>query len=87
MPERVVAELEALVVEPLHLLEAPLILLAFDSSVAEEVVSGGCPGQHAEYGGVSPIGMCLSERQPDSDAARRVDFELSVLLDVPELAG
>src|SRR6476646_7958441 len=88
MPERVVAQLESVVREPLHLLEAPLALLPLElGGVAEEVVACRAAIQHAEGGFALPLGVGLREGQPDADATGGVDLELSVLLDVAELAG
>lgn len=87
MPERVVADLEAVVGEEFHLREAPGCLLAVDSLVAEEGVAGGGAWEKAEDARLGPVRVLLIEIEPDPHGALRVDLELAVALDVAELAG
>jgi len=74
-------------VQPLNFLEAPLAFLSLNALFAEESMAGRSGGQHAKHSAACPIGMFFLERHPDADAAFRVDFKLTVLLDIPELFG
>jgi hypothetical protein len=56
-----------------------------DPTIAEEIVAGRRAVQQAEHAIVRPIGVRLPEIEPDADAARRVDLQLAVVLDVAEL--
>ena len=86
MPQRVIAELESLVVEILDLRESPFCLLTFDSLVAEERASRLSSGQQTEDGSVGPVRVSFPEIQPDSEPALRIYLELAVALDIAELA-
>ena len=77
--------LEPLVVQPFHLREAPLAFLAIDALVAKEGVAGLCRREEAKDACIRPVRMLFLECHPDADSAVRVDFKLSVALDVAEL--
>src|SRR5262249_30001332 len=86
VPERVSAQLEAVVGEPFHFRKSPLAMLTAPlRTIAEEVVAGGGAIEHAKDRSVLPSGMRLREVEPDADPARRVDLELPIAFDVTEL--
>ena len=86
MPEGVTAQLEAVVRQPFDFLQAPLPVLAAElRAVAEEIVTGRASVQHAKRRAVAPPGMRLREVEPDANAARRIDLQLPIILDVAEL--
>ncbi len=80
VPERVVADLEAVAHEVLELLRLVLGLV-------EEPVGLAGAGQDVEGRLPPEVGMGLGERIEDPHRAVRVDHELTVLVDVAELAG
>src|SRR5690606_20299390 len=86
MPERVVAQLETLLMQELHLEKPPLCLLTFNATVAEERASCFRCGQHAEHRPISPVRSCAAELEPNTNSTRGVDLQFAVArLDVPEL--
>src|ERR1051325_1140189 len=88
MPERVPAQLEAIIGEPLHLLKPPLpVLAAILGCVAEEVVPRLSAIEHAEGRSILPTGMRFLEVEPDPQGACRIDRQLAAVLDVAELLG
>src|SRR5206468_12822390 len=56
-------------------------------ALVEELVRARRTGQHEERGRAAEVGFLLEERFEDADRALRVDLELAVLLEVPELSG
>ena len=84
-----ITQLETLIGEPLHFLEAPLFLLAaILGAVAEEVVPRARAVEQTERAAVLPARMRLLEILPDADAGIRVDRQLAVgAFDVAELLG
>src|SRR5690348_1581772 len=88
MPERVPAQLKAVVGEPPHLLEPPLLVLASEfGRVAKKIVPCRTTVEHAECCAIAPSRVSLCEIQPDAQTARRIDFKLPVPLEVAELLG
>jgi hypothetical protein len=83
-----VAQLEAVLRQPAHLLVPPRSILSLDAAIAEEGPAGLGAGQHAERRLARPVGPLALEVEPDSDGAARIDLERAILpLDVAELAG
>jgi len=82
----VIAQLEALLCEKLHLLEAPLGLLTVDALVTEEGVAGLGRRQHAEQPLRLPVGVRLDEIEQHPDRTRGIHHKRAVAFEIAELA-
>jgi hypothetical protein len=85
--ERVIAELESLIREKLHLLVPPLGLLPFDVLVTEEGAARLSRRQHAKDRAIPPIGVGLVEGRENTHGRARIDLQFAVLLDVRNCDG